>query len=314
MKNLKDLILTKKYTERKENMDREEIGNKASKYAILVNIILTILNFVVGIISGSTALVAQAADNAGDLLSNLIGLWAFRIGLRPADAEHPYGHGRIEPLVGLLISLILFFIAYQIFLEAYTKFLMINSLTAPSWIAAGMAIIAFFLNYFVMKYLFKTGKEIHSQILVATANQKKMDVFTSVAIFFGIVGSQLGYPILDPILAVVIGVLVIKTAFDVARENINNLMGKVPSKKLINDIKSVAVSVEGVYDAHDIKVNNMGPYASVEIHVEVKGDLPLREAHKIAHKVERTIITKIDIISIAIVHLDPMDDDENCSD
>ena len=91
-------------------------------------------------------------------------------------------------------------------------------------------------------------------------------------------------------------------------------MGKVPSKKLINDIKSVAVSVEGVYDAHDIKVNNMGPYASVEIHVEVKGDLPLREAHKIAHKVERTIITKIDIISIAIVHLDPMDDDENCSD
>ena len=114
-------------------MDREEIGNKASKYAILVNVILTISNFVVGIISGSTALVAQAADNAGDLLSNLIGLWAFHIGLRPADAEHPYGHGRIEPLVGLLISLILFFIAYQIFLEAYSKFLMIGSLTAPSW-------------------------------------------------------------------------------------------------------------------------------------------------------------------------------------
>ena len=295
-------------------MDREEIGNRANKFAILVNVILTILNFVVGIISGSTALVAQAADNAGDLLSNLIGLWAFRIGLKPADAEHPYGHGRIEPLVGLLISIILFFIAYQIFQEAYAKFLMIGSLAAPSWIAAGMAIVAFFMNYFVMKYLFKTGKEINSQILMATGNQKKMDVFTSVAIFFGIVGSQLGYPILDPILAVVIGVLVIKTAFDVARENINNLMGKVPSKKLINDIKSVAVSVEGVYDAHDIKVNNMGPYASVEIHVEVKGDLPLREAHKIAHKVERTIITKIDIISIAIVHLDPMDDDENCSD
>ena len=101
-------------------MDREEIGNRSNKFAILVNVILTILNFVVGIISGSTALVAQAADNAGDLLSNLIGLWAFRVGLRPADAEHPYGHGRIEPLVGLFIALILFFIAYQIFLEAYT--------------------------------------------------------------------------------------------------------------------------------------------------------------------------------------------------
>ena len=291
-------------------MDREEIGNRASKYAILVNVILTISNFVVGIISGSTALVAQAADNAGDLLSNLIGLWAFHIGLRPADAEHPYGHGRIEPLVGLLISLILFFIAYQIFLEAYSKFLMIGSLTAPSWIAAIMAIIAFFLNYFVMKYLFKTGKDIHSQILVATANQKKTDVFTSVAIFFGIVGSQLGYPILYPILAVVIGILVIKTAFDVARENIDNLMGKVPSKKLLNEIKFVAVSVEGVYDAHDIKVNNMGPYVSTELHVKVKSDLPLKEAHKIAHKVEKTIIDKVDIVNIATVHVDPLDEDD----
>jgi cation diffusion facilitator family transporter len=298
-------------------MDREEIGNRANKFAILVNVILTILNFVVGIISGSTALVAQAADNAGDLLSNLIGLWAFRIGLKPADAEHPYGHGRIEPLVGLLISIILFFIAYQIFQEAYAKFLMIGSLAAPSWIAAGMAIVAFFMNYFVMKYLFKTGKEINSQILMATGNQKKMDVFTSVAIFFGIVGSQLGYPILDPILAVVIGCLVIKTAFDVARENLDNLMGKVPSKKLINDIKSVAVSVDGVYDAHDIKVNNIGPYASAEFHVKVKSDLPLKEAHKIAHNVEKTIIKKIDIINTVTVHVCPLDEDEkdeNCYD
>jgi cation diffusion facilitator family transporter len=298
-------------------MDIEEIGNRANKFAILVNVILTILNFVVGIISGSTALVAQAADNAGDLLSNLIGLWAFRIGLKPADAEHPYGHGRIEPLVGLLISIILFFIAYQIFQEAYAKFLMIGSLAAPSWIAAGMAIVAFFMNYFVMKYLFKTGKEINSQILMATGNQKKMDVFTSVAIFFGIVGSQLGYPILDPILAVVIGCLVIKTAFDVARENIDNLMGKVPSKKLINDIKSVAVSVDGVYDAHDIKVNNIGPYASAEFHVKVKSDLPLKEAHKIAHNVEKTIIKKIDIINTVTVHVCPLDEDEkdeNCYD
>ncbi len=291
-------------------MNREEKGNRANKIAIVVNIILTFLNFIIGIISGSTALVAQAADNAGDLLSNLIGLWAFRIGLRPADAEHPYGHGRIEPLVGLLIALLLFFIAYQIFVEAYGKFSMINSLTAPSWIAAVMAIIAFFLNYFIMKYLFKTGNEINSQILMATGNQKKMDVLTSVAIFFGIVGSQLGYPILDPILAVIIGILVVKTAFDVARENVDNLMGKVPSKKLINDIKCEALSVEGVNDVHDIKINNMGPYASVELHIRVLSDLPLKEAHKIAHNVEYIIIKKFDIINTAIVHVDPMEDDD----
>ncbi len=291
-------------------MDREKIGNKANKIAILANIILTISNFAVGIISGSTALIAQAADNAGDLISNLIGLWAFRIGLRPADAEHPYGHGRIEPLVGLFIALLLFFIAYQIFMEAYFKFLMVGTLVAPSWIAAGMAIFALFLNYFVMKYLLTKGKEINSQILKATGNQKRMDVFTSIAIFFGIVGSQLGYPILDPILAVVIGFLVVKTAFEVAKENIDNLMGKVPSNKFINDINVVSVAVEGVYDTHDIKVNNMGPYASVELHIRVSGDLTLREAHEISDTVEKTVIKEIEIINNAIVHVDPLDNDE----
>ncbi|MCQ5361767.1 cation diffusion facilitator family transporter, partial [[Ruminococcus] torques] len=79
------------------------------------NVILITLNSAVGLLGGSSALVAQAADNAGDLISNLVGLWAFRFGLKPADTGHPFGHGRIEPLVGLLISLILFFIAYQIF-------------------------------------------------------------------------------------------------------------------------------------------------------------------------------------------------------
>jgi cation diffusion facilitator family transporter len=136
-----------------------------------------------------------------------------------------------------------------------------------------------------------------------------MDVFTSVAIFFGIVGSHLGYPILDPILAIVIGFLIIKTAFDVARDNINDIMGKVLSNKLVHDIKSAAVSVKGVYEAHDIKVDYMGPYASVELHIEVKSDLSIKEADEIADNVEKTIINKIDIINAAIVHVNPLKDE-----
>ena len=90
----------------------------------------------------------------------------------------------------------------------------------------------------------------------------------------------------------------------------------MPSKKIINEIKFVAVSVDGVYDAHDIKVSNMGPYVSTELHVKVKSDLPLKEAHKIAHKVEKIIIDKIDIVNTATVHVCPLDedDDENCLD
>ncbi len=289
-------------------MDREEIGNDASKYAIIGNILLTILNATVGVIGGSSALVAQAADNAGDLISNLIGYWAFRFGLKPADSSHPYGHGRIEPVVGLLIAILLFFIAYQIFQEAYTKFLMIGVLTPPAWITAVMAIIALILNYIIMNYLFQKGGQINSQVIIATANQKKTDVYTSIAIFVGIVGAHLGYPILDPIMAVIIGILIVRTAYNLANDNINNILGKVPNEEIINDIMNIALTVKGVYEPHNIKINMMGPYASAELHIEVRNDLPLDEAHEISDKVERTIIEKVEIINTVIVHVEPLKD------
>ena len=106
------------------------------------------------------------------------------------------------------------------------------------------------------------------------------------------------------------GLLILKTAFDVAHDNINHLMGKIPSENLIDNIKIAAESVNGVYEAHDIKVNYMGPYASAELHVKVKSDLTLKEAHKIAHVVEKTIIDKVEVVNTAIVHVCPLDEDE----
>ena len=157
------------------NMDydnRENEGNKAAKIGIVGNIILTILNAVIGLAAGSTALVAEAADNFADIISSLIGLIAFRIGLKPADKDHPYGHGRIEPIVGLFIALLLLYIAYQIFLDAYTKFVMLNSLAPPGWIAAGMALVALVINMYMSVYLLKTGKKINSHVITATGKSK----------------------------------------------------------------------------------------------------------------------------------------------
>jgi len=91
-------------------------------------------------------------------------------------------------------------------------------------------------------------------------------------------------------------------------------MGKVPSDGLIKEIKSAALTVEGIYGVHDVKVNYMGPYASAELHVEVKSDLVLKEAHKIAHRVQKAIIDKVDVVNAAIVHVCPIGEDENCYD
>jgi len=128
----------------------------------------------------------------------------------------------------------------------------------------------------------------------------------------GIVGARMGFPILDPLVGVFVGLLILKTAFDVALENIDHIMGKVPSDGLIRDIRSAAFTVDGIYGVHDIKVNDMGPYLTAELHVEVKSYLIIKDAHKLAHKVEKTIIKKVDNVTTVIVHVCPMEDYENC--
>jgi len=290
---------------------RKKTGRKAVTVAISGNILLTIFNFVVGILSGSTALVAEAAHPLSDVITSIITAIGFRIGLKPPDSEHPYGHGRAEPLVGLVIVVFLVFIAYEIISEAYSKLLLMGSLTPPYWTAALMAIVGIAVNITMTRYMMNVGKKINSPAIMADAQHQKVDVFSCAAIVVGVVGSNMGLLILDPLVAVLIAVLVLKIAFDVGKENINNLMGKVPSTDLIVEITKAGTSVKGVKGMHDIKVNYMGPNASVDLHITVDPELSLRNAHKIAHQVEKSVINRVDIVSIVYVHVCPEGEDED---
>jgi len=266
---------------------------------------------VVGILSGSTALVAEAAHTLSDVITSMITAVGFRIGLKPPDSEHPYGHGRAEPLVGLVIVVFLLFIAYEIISEAYSKLLLMGSLAPPDWTAALMAIIGIAVNITMTRYMMNVGKKINSPAIIADAQHQKVDVFSCAAIVVGVAGSNMGLLILDPLVAVLIAVLVLKIAFDVGKENINNLMGKVPSTDLIVEITKAGTSVKGVKGMHDIKVNYMGPNASVDLHITVDPELSLRNAHKIAHQVEKSVIDRVDIVSIVYVHVCPEGEDED---
>lgn len=288
---------------------RGKIGQRAVIVSVSGKILLTIFNFAIGILSGSTALVVEAAHTFSDILTSAIAFIGFKIGLKPADREHPYGHGRAEPLMGLVIVIFLMVIAYEIFSQVYYKLTLGAALAPPGLIAAGMALVGVAANYAISSYSMRIGKKINSPAIIADANHQKVDIYASAAIFGGVIGSNLGVPILDPLVGGVVGLLILKTAFDVARENINHIMGKLPSDELIKEITSAALSVEGVYGAHNVKVNYMGPYASAELHVEVNGELPLKEAHKLAHCVEKAITDQVEVINAATVHVCPADDE-----
>lgn len=295
--------------------DRKKLGQRAVSVAIIGNVGLTIFNFFVGILSGSTALVAESAHTFSDILTSTITFIGFRISLKPPDGLHPYGHGRAEPLVGLIIVVFLGIIAFEILSEVYNKIFLGGPITPPESIAAVMALIGVIVNFAMTTYLLRTGRKINSPAIVADGQHQKVDIFSSIAIFVGVIGSNMGFPILDPIVAIFIAIMVLKTAFDVGRENINNIMGTVPSKDILDNIKTGALSVQGVLGIHNVRINYLGPYASVELHVTVKEDLSLKEAHIIAHNVEEMIVKDVDVVSMVTVHVCPEgEDDEFCLD
>ncbi len=287
---------------------REKIGAKAAYVGIFGNIILTAFNFIIGILSGSTALIAEAAHTFSDILTSIIAFIGFKLGMKPATEDHPYGYGRAEPIAGLIIVLFLLIVAYEILSSVYIKLTVGGVLTPPDPIAAVMALIGVGINLSMTNYIMRAGKKIDSPALIADAHHQKVDIYSCTAIIIGVIGAQIGFPILDPLIAVFISILVLKTALHLGYKNINNLLGKIPSKDILNGIKTAALSVSGIYGIHNLKINYIGSYASTELHVEADHDLTLIEAHKKAHMVENCIIKNVDAIKSANVHVCPLEE------
>lgn len=294
-----------------ENHDdiREQIGRKASTVAIAGNIFLTIFNFAVGTLSGSSALIAESAHTLSDVLTSIIAFVGFKIGMKPADKDHQYGHGRAEPLVGLVIVVFLVIVAYEILSGVYIKLTSGNPLVAPDLIAAVMALVGIITNIVLTKYLLNAGEKIQSPAIIADGQHQKVDIFSCIAILVGVLGSQLGYTFLDPLVAIIIALIVIKTAIQVGIDNVNTLMGKLPSNEIIEEIEKTSMKISGVEGVHGIRINPMGPYCSAVIHIELSGELSLKEAHFIAHNVEHEILANVSLIKIATVHVCPHEEE-----
>ena len=285
---------------------RSKGGKKAATVAIIANCFLTVFNIIVGLMSGSYALVSEGAHTLSDVATTIIAYAGFKIGQKPADEEHPIGHGRAEAISGLVIVLFLTMVAYEIITGAFNKILNPSLITIPDTLAALMAIFGIFTNYAISNYIIKIGEEINSPAIVADGKHQRTDIFSSVAVLVGVVVSNMGYPILDPIVGFVIGLLILKTAYEIGKENIDNIMGKIPSEDLIRRIEKIANKTPKVHNAHDIKVNYFGSYATVTLHIQLDGDMTVTESHEIAHQVQENIVKKIPMIKSATVHACPI--------
>ena len=285
---------------------RDKGGKKAAAVAIVANCILTVLNITVGILSGSYGLISEGAHTLSDVATSIIAFAGFKVGQKPADDEHPIGHGRAEAISGLIIMVFLVVVSYEIITGAVSKIYNPSLITVPDAAAAIMAIVGIFVNYYISEYIINIGRQIKSPAIIADGKHQKTDIFSSVAVLAGVVISNFGYPILDPVVGLIIGFLILKTAYDIGKENIDNIMGKVPSEEFIKRIERVANSTPYGQNAHDIKVDYLGSYAIVSLHIQMDGNRTLNETHKIVHIIEQKIIQEIPEVKYVNVHACPI--------
>ncbi len=285
---------------------RATIIIKASWVAIIGNAVLSVLKIVVGLFSGSIAVVADGVDSASDIVTSLITLITAHIISRPPDTKFAYGYGKADTVAAKVLAFIIFFAGAQLALSTINKLLYPVERDLPNSIAVYIIIISIIGKYLLAWYLSKKGKQTDSSMLMANARNMKNDVVISVSVLIGL-GFTFWFklPIIDVITAMLVSFYIMFVAFKIFMETNRDLMDGINDTGIYKTIIEIVKSVEGASNPHRIRVRKMANLYIIALDMEVDGNLSLSEAHKISKKVELLVKHEIPNIYDILIHVDP---------
>jgi len=267
------------------------------------NIVLAIGKGVVAYLSGSVALLADAANSISDVVYSLLMVFGLWMAQRPPDLSHPQGHSRFEPLVGMVVTFSMTFAGFEAARAAIDRFL-----TGAVAVEPGLPTVVLLLSAAMKMGMFiiirRIATRLASPTLETTARDNISDVLTSIAAFLGALGSKFIAPITDPIGGILVSLWILRAAFNAGRENLNFLTGGGASPELRQQLVEVAAAVPGVQRVHHIMTEYAGPRLVVDMHINVNGKMTLNEAHEIADEVIGRL-ESLQEIDRAYVHIEP---------
>ncbi|ABR49276.1 cation diffusion facilitator family transporter [Alkaliphilus metalliredigens QYMF] len=286
--------------------DRERYreAQKASIISLIVNIVLTGLKIMVGLAAGSAALVADGFHSASDLIGTLVVMQGIKIAHQPADESHPYGHYRAETITSKILAIILILTAMGLGYEGL-QVLRSPELSPPEMLALYIALFSVIAKEGIYQYNIRIGKRIKSSAIIADAWHARSDAFSSIAASIGIVGSILGYPIMDPLAAIFVAFLILKTGVSIYVDSIKTLMDTAPPKEILDMIETAALAAEGVEDVHDIKVRQYGSKYLIDIKICVNPYITVEEGHGAAARAKLSIMNEVDDVQDVLIHVNP---------
>ena len=284
---------------------RAAYANLACVAGILCNVLLFAGKFIVGTLFGSVAIAADAMNNLSDASSNIVSLVGFRLGARPADEKHPYGHARYEYLAGLVVSVMILVIGVELFKESFEKLLHPTQVNF-GWLSAVVLLASIALKLWLSAFNRTIGKAIHSETLLATAADARNDVLSTSAVLIASLAARLtGINRLDGAAGLAVAVFILYSGFGLVRDTLDPILGAAPDPALIDRIERKVLSYPGVLGIHDLMLHDYGPGRKmITLHAEVPAEGNMVQLHEIIDSVERGLAEHYNCL--ATIHMDPV--------
>ena len=283
---------------------RERYGVLSGGVGIFLNLLLSLGKFFAGVVTGSIAVTADAFNNLSDAGSSVVTLVGFKLAGQKADDGHPFGHGRIEYLAGLLVSLLILMVGVELGKTSIEKILQPEEV-AFSLLSVGILICSILVKLWMSLFNRKLGRSIHSAAMQATATDSLSDVVATSAVLAGTLIGHFAHVSIDGWIGVVVAVFILRAGWGAAKDTLNPLLGTAPDPELVKAIQQLVLSHEQVVGMHDLVIHDYGPGRRMcSFHAEVPEGNDIMEAHDAIDHIEREIQEKFGIETTA--HMDPI--------
>jgi cation diffusion facilitator family transporter len=272
------------------------------------NAVLFAAKITIGTIFNSISIISDSFNSLTDIIASAIVLVTVRVSHQDADVGHPFGHKRAQPIAGLVVAILTAMVGIEIITNAVTRLMngeQIEKGLLPIILVIAVMAIKLGMYLYARFVAARTG----STAIAASAADHRNDVLVSAAVLIGVVAANLGLPLLDPVVAILIGLWIIRAGFEIGRANIKYLMGEAAPPELVERIQATARSIEGVLGLNDVFAHWVGTSVEVEVHINVDRRITIEEAHAIGKRAQRAVEGMHDI-SRAFIHIDPLEVNE----
>jgi len=295
-------------------MDMNQKKKLVAKLSISSNVILTILKIIAGIVSGSMSIISEAIHSLSDFFASVITLFSVVKSSQPADADHPYGHGKYEDMAGFIEGILIVAAAVIIILKSFEKIILGHAVPHENYLGIMVMAIAVVVNIIVSSLLFKVAKESNSVSLYADGEHLRTDVYSSLGILLGLILIKVtGHTILDPIIAIIVGAFIFRAGYSISKKSLWRLLDHALPKEDITKIKTVINTFSGkmTLKPNSIKTRQVGPSKDISLVLQFPKDISLCECHQLCDEVEKKLKTKFKNCTI-IIHSEPICYKKDC--